>query len=173
MAIVPSQRAVAKVFGVTPKSIQDWIQQGMPGRRGEYDIAKIREWRDSRSRSGSTAKSADTTDLRTQKLEEEVRKLKAEATRAEKTNEFWEGQFIDRHLVENFVSSLNQYVRNELLRLPVEMQSALPAKYRSQLVAEMTDRIRLFLESLASWERRVLELEITEKTNRAGRPKGT
>ncbi len=73
MPTVSSQREVAKVFGVTPKSVQDWIQQGMPGRRGEYDIAKIREWRDSRSASATS----DTTDLRTQKLEEEIRKTQS------------------------------------------------------------------------------------------------
>lgn len=113
---VKSQREVAAHFRVTPKTVGDWRTQGMPGDRGKYDLEAIREWKEARpqdGKNGRNAHSAPTLDMKVAKLEQEVRKLRAEASRAEKTNELIEGQFIDRHLVENFVSHLNQHIRND------------------------------------------------------------
>ncbi len=43
-----TQADVAKAFGVSTRTIREWVAQGMPGSRGAYCFAEILAWRDAR-----------------------------------------------------------------------------------------------------------------------------
>lgn len=46
--VVSRQADVAKHFGVSTKTVQNWQEAGMPFSRGRYDLDAIAEWREAR-----------------------------------------------------------------------------------------------------------------------------
>lgn len=51
--VVESQEDVARTFGVTDRTIRNWIQQGMPVREdGGYDLAEIYRWKSEKDGDG-------------------------------------------------------------------------------------------------------------------------
>ena len=44
--IVKTQREIANRWSCHPRTIRKWIDQGMPGERGNYDLQVIAQWRE-------------------------------------------------------------------------------------------------------------------------------
>ena len=160
-------------------TVRNWIENGMPykqpkkGKR-QYDLLEIRKWKESRAKDNAAkADNSAAVEHRRLRNDMEMRKLQAETERAERQNRLLEGEFIEKWKLEEFVSRYNQFSRDRLLRLPVEIQAAFPVEVRQILVEELTGKIETFLESLHSWQRRVMDLPPAENVQGRGRPRGT
>lgn len=167
--IVATLAEVAEHFGVQPNAVARWRQQGCPGERGRYDLDEIEAWKRTRPKDHRSPSGSDK-DLKEQLLEHKVRHEAARADIEERKNELQRGQYVETHLLENFVSQMNQQIRSDLLRVPVEMASGFPAEHREQIVQDMTDRLKLFLGGLAAWQRRVTKVPTAEPRG-PGRPR--
>lgn len=43
--VVKNTKSIADFFGVQPGTVRnDWVQAGMPGKRGSYDLSEIAQW---------------------------------------------------------------------------------------------------------------------------------
>ena len=78
--VVPTIKQVAKTFGVTTRTVDYWIRDGMPKTAdGLYDIAAIHHWRIERLSKSSARKSeADYFDVQYRKVKYKMAKLDLE-----------------------------------------------------------------------------------------------
>ncbi len=166
--IVTKLAAVAKAFGVKPQTARGWVSDGMPGTPGEYDLAEIEVWKRGRTRdpermAGEFTAAAGSADLDINDLynkgmiataEEKIAKAriaKASAEKKERENRVASGQVADRDEVERLFSETLGRLRDELGRVPLDMQASFPAKVRRELTEALTARINMALTNFAAW----------------------
>lgn len=159
--VVSTLGEVAKAFGVRHQTARTWVSDGMPGSAGAYDLAKIDQWKKSRSRdpdrlaaelATAVAGEVDPDDLLGQALKasakEKIAKARiAEATaqKRERENRVASGQVADRDEIERLFSEMHSALRDELSRIPEEMKASFPAKCRRELAEALKARINMAL----------------------------
>lgn len=111
--IVRRQEEVAQVFGVSVRSIQHWVREGMPHTKdGLYSIVNIQAWRDLKK--AGKGKSDDI-----EQWTAEWKKYKAQYAELELKKAL--GEVIDREEVERGRVTRILIVKKSLLALPQEV----------------------------------------------------
>lgn len=149
--ILTGQAAAARHWNVSVKTIQAWIQNGLPaepsGRSYNFDLSACDEWvnvyRDADKNSESTKLNEQ---LKLAKLKEQ--QLKNEEL--ERKKEIAEGNLVPLDEYELFASELVIEARDQLLNIPKEMRRHLCKKCQKKVVDEMTMVIEHTLQRLAA-----------------------
>ena len=175
--IVRTYVDVARHFGVTKQTVhRDWVEGGMPGEAGRFDLRKIEKWRGTRragkgkqriednfiesSKNGSQTdtSAADQIDDITsippsvRKVYAEARKLEAEAIRKERENAEADGRLVDRTVVIRDVSELVIRLKQRLSAAPAEMEMQFPRKTRKQNKGDFDEFVKQLLAELATMQ---------------------
>lgn len=112
--VVESQEQVAKIFGVSHRTVERWFQDGAPVlRNGRYSIVDIRDWKIARTtKSGKKKKEgADGEDW-------EERYRRAKALREERKESLESGEVVLKSEVEAGLIQASVAVKRSLLTLP-------------------------------------------------------
>ena len=122
---------VAKRFGVSTKTVENWRANGMPGTRGNYSAKAVASWRDKSQR--KTAANTEVSEARRGIFEAERRVKEANANLRE--IEVAERQASIVHLadVENFIAELLAEIRRQHEKIPVDMFKGVEPKIRTRI----------------------------------------
>lgn len=144
---VTSAAKLGRLFGLSERSIQRYVQRGMPYRDGRYEVSACRAWIAENvqdDRAGG--------DLHEQLKRAELEKTLEQARAARLKNDETERNLVNREVVERNGAELCVMVKTRLEQMPDELEMGFPADRRAELKAEITDRIKLILSEMASWE---------------------
>ena len=144
--IVKNQSEIAAHFGVSTQTITKWVQRGMPGRHGKWDIGKIAAWLETRKR-----ERAEFSDLKEEEVRARIRKLEAEATAKEYENRVTEGLLVYRDDVEQEVSEHIIFARSTLDRIPDAVRLELPIEVREPITQLIRNMIHAALVAISEW----------------------
>ena len=137
--IVDSQEKVARVMGVSDRTVRHWIKDGMPVTpQGKYDLLEIRAWRtlrNERNRKGSTGKKSDLDawDAKFREYKARLAEIKLKQTL---------GALIPREIVERELIQISLSVKRNLLALPNQLAAALVGLDARQISVLLTCRIK-------------------------------
>ncbi len=143
LGIVGSQEAVAKVFGVDPRTVAHWVKSGMPYAHGKYDLVEIRAWRALRAKRHSAGK----TKSGSVGWEGEFRKFKAQLEEIKLKKA--QGELIERAVVERELVQISLTVKRAFLTLPRQVAPQLVGLEPRQIEVLMSTRIREIIEKFA------------------------
>lgn len=146
--IVDTQEKVARAFGVTTRSVEHWVRDGMPVTpKGEYDLIEIRNWREFRKQRGSSKnKSKNMLDH----WEAEYREWKAKKMRVEYMEMM--GKLIPREAVEKDLIRISLSLKRAFLSLPRTVASQLEGLDPREIDVILTKRIRDIISMFATGE---------------------
>jgi hypothetical protein len=166
---VRTQAEVGRAFGLTSTHIRaDWSPSGMPGERGKYDLGQIVAWRLRRQQEKEEKQSRPLQDTRGSELERmareaEVRKLQAQAERAELDLETARGRMMDVGEVEAAMSSVCAAYSEHMLSLPHKFATLMSEEQAAEVVPAVEADIKRLLATMAGeLARKVLAPATTE-----------
>lgn len=144
------QAAAARHWDVSVKTIQTWIQNGLPatpsGRSYNFDVSDCEEWvrvyRDANKNSESTKLNEQ---LKTAKLREQI--LKNE--KLERDKEIAEGNLVPLDEYELFAAECVIEARDQLLNIAKEMRRHLCKKCQKNAVDEIQLMVEQILQRLS------------------------
>lgn len=148
--VLSGQAAAARHWDVSVKTIQTWIQNGLPatpsGRSYTFDVSDCEEWvsvyRDANKNSESTKLNEQ---YKTAKLREQI--LKNEKLEREK--EVAEGNLVPLDEYELFAAECVIEARDQLLNIAKEMRRHLCKKCQKNAVAEIQMMVEQILQRLS------------------------
>ncbi|QDT84590.1 terminase small subunit [Gimesia chilikensis] len=151
--ILTGQAAAARHWGVSVKTIQTWIQNGLPaepsGRSYQFDLSACNEWV---SAYRDADKNSESTKLNEQLKEAKLREQLLKNEKLEREREIAEGNLVPLDEYELFAAELVIEARDQLLNIPKEMRRHLCKKCQKKVVEEMTMVIEHTLQRLAAVE---------------------
>lgn len=141
-----SLKAIKKAFGVTDKTIRNWIDKGMPCEKlskvYQFDLSACIKWRETylqESKKGNDAYEAART-------EKEIYRAKM----AKLNYERMDGTLVLAAEVQKAAFSKARQVRDSLLNIPNRVSPIIAAEHDAKKVNEiLTNEIRQCLETLA------------------------
>lgn len=137
-----SQKYVAELLGVTPRSIRDWHAEGFPRNEdGSYSGPEAVAWLLERRSPGD-----DGFDDQRQRL------AAAQAERIERENAIRRGEVADVREVEKFWADCIANARATLLRLPDDVGRTVPPELRAVVVAAARKSVNGALNELADYQ---------------------
>jgi len=136
-----SQKYVAELLGVTPRTIRDWHAEGFPRHEdGSYSGPDAVAWLlERRSPDG------DAFDDQRQRL------AAAQAEKVEAENALRRGELADMREVEKFWTDCISNARATLLRLPDDVGRTVPPDLRAAVVAAARKSVHGALNELADY----------------------
>lgn len=148
--IVSGDTALARQYGVSTKTVQNWKGYGLPcidrGNGFDYDLNETDPWVEAyREEDGSDEEAGS---LNRQIKEAKLRIELAEADRLEREEEQARGNILPRDEYELFATETIQNARDQLLRIPRLMKSHLCSKCHKKL-QELEKQIKTALEQLS------------------------
>lgn len=154
--IVKSQREVALLFGVTVRTVRNWVIEGMPGVKGEYPLKEIIPWRIDRLRRSM----ADP-----EKLKWEVDLKESKAKLARLKYDIKTGKFLEKEEVERQWVDIAMAFKQELLGLPHRVVPQLQGQSLQRMNEILKKRIWEIFDNLAALAKRE-DFKVTEKQKR-------
>lgn len=143
--VVDSQEKVAKILGVSDRTVRHWIKEGMPVTpQNQYDLIEIRSWRllrDKRKKSKESKKKD--AELWETKYREYKAKL-AEITLKQKL-----GQLIPRAQVESQLVQVSLAIKRSLLALPRSVAPQLVGLETREIEVILSGRIKEAINLIA------------------------
>ncbi len=143
--VVDSQEKVAKILGVSDRTVRHWVKEGMPiTPQKQYDLIEIRSWRllrDKRKKSGGRKK-ADA-DFWETKYREYKAKL-AEITLKQRM-----GQLILKAQVETQLVQVSLAIKRSLLALPRSVAPQLVGLETREIEAVLSGRVKEAISLIA------------------------
>lgn len=145
------QAAAARHWGVSVKTIQTWIQNGLPvsgsARKQSFDLTKCEPW--------VNAYRSERSDGDSHKLNEELKKAKLREQvlkneKLEREKEIAEGNLVDLNEYVLFASELVIEARDQMLTVPKEIRRHLCKKCQKKVVQELTMIVEQTLQRLAA-----------------------
>lgn len=127
--IVTTLAAVAEFFGVSPETVKDWREKGMPGiaggpgHLGRYDLAEILQWRDANI--GGTGRN-DARIRNESRAEADRRKAWAAARSAELGLRREEREVVEADTIARYYLRLQGTARGLFEQIPDRLLAALP-----------------------------------------------
>ncbi|QDT26811.1 Phage DNA packaging protein Nu1 [Gimesia panareensis] len=147
------QKEAADYWGRTTKTIQTWMQNGLPatksGRQCVFDVELCQPWVDAFL---SESESSESTKLNEQLKEARLREQLLKNDKLEREKEIAEGNLVPLDEYELFAAELVIEARDQLLNIPKEMRRHLCKKCQKKVVEEMTMVIENTLQRLAAVE---------------------
>jgi len=151
--VLSGQAAAARHWDVSVKTIQTWIQNGLPaepsGRSYKFDLNACNEWvsvyRNANKNSESTKLNEQ---LKLEKLREQQLKNKELQRKELIADEIW----VPREEYELFAAECVIEARDQLLNIAKEMRRHLCKKCQGNAVKELQMMIELILERLSMIE---------------------
>lgn len=141
--ILTGQAAAARHWDVSVKTIQTWIQNGLPaepsGRSYQFDLSACNEWV---SAYRDADKNSESTKLNEQLKEAKLREQLLKNEKLEREKEIAEGNLVPLDEYELFAAELVIEARDQLLNLPKEMRRHLCKKCQAKL-----DEMRMAIEN--------------------------
>jgi len=140
---VDSLEAVARAFGVSPRTAERWSRNGMPkSPEGGYDVIEIQAWR---SLKGSQHKN----DSEDEKTQWDVRYRQYKALLAEIEYQKRIGDLIPREEVEAGMIDRITAIKMQFLALPKRVVGQLEGLEINEREALLTDRIEEIIQEFA------------------------
>jgi hypothetical protein len=148
---------VGREFGLAANTIkQSWRPQGMPGGHGKYHLATILAWRLKylAAQEGKPSHQ-ELTDrqIERQQKEESLRQIKIKNDRLEREESAAVGNLIDRQHVATSVKTAAAVLAERMMKVPSQIEPALPVDIAPTIVADIQRLIRrelvAFSESMA------------------------
>ncbi len=147
-SIVDSQEKVAKVFGVSVRTVANWIKEGMPkAENGTYDLIEIRAWHALRKQRKS-AKSGGKNEL--EMWEMKYRKFKAKLAEVAYKKEI--GLLYEKDIVEKNLVMIFTTVRYKFLNIPQQVSPQLEGLNVRQIAEILSSRIKDICKELSTGE---------------------
>jgi hypothetical protein len=132
--------AAAKALGVTPVALSRMVERGAPAQKGaggrlEYDVSKLRAWREQRAASHRPVADLATERARLARAQRILTNLKIGATR---------GDLLDRGAVVREGQAVMHALRSRLLAVPRQavLAGLLPLEREADLRALVTATLR-------------------------------
>lgn len=151
--VLAGQAAAARHWGVSVKTIQTWVQNGLPvsgsARKQTFHLVDCEPWVDA-YRSERT--DGESTKLNEQLKEAKLREQLLKNEKLEREKEIAEGNLVPLDEYELFAAELVIEARDQLLNIPKEMRRHLCKKCQKKVVEEMTMVIENTLQRLAAVE---------------------
>lgn len=142
--IVNTQEAVAKIFGVTVRTIQYWIREGMPVTNEDtYDLIDIRAWRFTRMKKNKKNQGNEKKDW-----EQIYREMKARLAELELKKALKEYVPIEDIQRELFIYCT--IIKQRMLSLPTQIAPQLIGLDVKQIYALLSERIREIIGGFVS-----------------------
>jgi phage terminase Nu1 subunit (DNA packaging protein) len=152
--IVSNMGLVADFFGVQPSTVRgDWRQAGMPGRKGQWNLKAILEWRDSRPSSQVAPRAASnghpqSPSSRKQLAESLFAERKAERLQIEMQR--LRGEVINRDDARRELAEILVIVKSRLESIPQDCMLETPKRQRPKIQRTVSRKIDLALRQLAT-----------------------
>lgn len=143
---VDSQKRVAKAFGVTVRTVQHWLSEGMPvADGGFYDLVAIQKWRTEREsrRAGDKPDARDAAEIRFRESRADLAELELK----EKRGELVRKADTEREMVKKI-----SVLKMALLNLPNELAPQLAKMDARKIQLTLVDRIRTLINNFAGKE---------------------
>jgi len=141
--IVQTQEEVAKVFGISVRTVQYWAKDGMPKtEKGTYDLVDIQRWRFEKNNTRNSGKNSE-------KDEWETRLKKSKAKLAEIELKKALGEVISTDEVEKARIARIMAVKRALLALPRAVAPILAGLEARDIEILLTSRIREMIAKFA------------------------
>lgn len=147
--LVDTQLQVAKAFGVSERTVRNWVADDMPVRGdGRYDLKAIQGWKFVQAEKHPGGRKKKSADESGQNWEEEYRKWKAmaEELRYKKMT----GDLIDRADVEKGLIHISTVVKRAFLALPKSISPQLAGLEPREILRILTGKIRHIIGQFAT-----------------------
>lgn len=143
---------VANAFGVKRQTVKGWSSDGMPGSPGKYDLAEIAKWKAKRPGDPEQRKLRDESGSLDERIERErLRKLRAQADKAEREEEEAQSRMISADQANSFFAAFFTELTTQLGKIPEELKPGLPEAVREELAATIEQRINITLRQMGAW----------------------
>ena len=140
---VDTQEKVAKIFGVSTRTVQNWVRDGMPiTSQGDYDLIEIRAWKILRNQKHRKKDKKNAIDW-----EERYREYKARL--AEIILKKALGELIPLETIEKELIQIFTAIRQNLLALPNQLAPQLIGLDIRQVSILLTSRIQETISNIA------------------------
>lgn len=150
LGIVDSQEKVAKIFGVSVRTIQHWVRDNMPVTpQGTYDVIEIRAWRMVRNQRRLKGKN---------KIDWEQKYREYKARLAELELKKVLGEVIDVGLVEKELIAIFTVIKKSFLSLGRQISPQLSGLDTRQICNLLDERIKEILGELSD-EKIILKIK--------------
>ncbi len=141
---------LARVLGITPRTVQRFVQEGMPrDGHGKYDLAKCLVWV-ARRKVKDGELEGDTPDSLAKSLRSQRERLiRAQADREELELARARASLVPVEAVREFITQHNRTVRQRILTLPSRIAHQLEGESRDVIEAKLDQALRGALAALA------------------------
>jgi hypothetical protein len=155
---IAGYRALAKRYDVTTKTIQDWINKGLPHhgptRARTFIPSETDPWINA-FRENNSEESNRALQAKLKKLEADARRSNCIAERQEREEELAKGNLIPRDEYELAMIEHITIARDQILTLPKLLARIVPKRYHKKLLSEGDRKIRNVLEQLSKGFERI------------------
>ena len=159
--IVKTRKEAALLLGITERTLCSWarevsfpddaVEMDSKGRKSNWNLPVIREWRDAFGRKGSDPEyESRCRQAQAQKLRAEARIKEAEAAERERLEQIALGNVLPRDQYEAALVEIITITRDRLLTLPGRLSKLPSVTDRQKYKAQAAKVIAKFLTSLAN-----------------------
>jgi len=149
-AILESQEQVARAFGVSARTVANWIKDGMPTTRdGRYDIKDIQAWKFMRGNK-PRGKSGNNNLFKASKLEEwDAKYREFKARKEEILYRKAIGELVERKKIEEGLIIISTAIKRALLALPRELAPILAGLEPREIEKKLTEKVKAVINLFA------------------------
>lgn len=150
MAKTVSVDKLARILGITPRRVQQFVLEGMPrDGHGKYDLAKCLLWVARRKVKDGEIEGESSQSLSVSLRAQRERLIRAQADREELELAKARASVVPIETVREFITEHNRTVRQRILALPSRIAHLLEGETRDVIEAKLDQALRGALAALA------------------------
>jgi phage terminase Nu1 subunit (DNA packaging protein) len=148
--VVETKVQVGSAFDVTPRTVTNWMQQGMPIRQdGRYNLLDIKSWLTEREARAKAKITPPNKNNHENYGDVDLRKVKAQAEKIELENAKTRGELISREIAEQTLREMVVSVKRQFLALPKQIAPQLETIPAIEIEQILTERIEEIIAGFA------------------------
>lgn len=160
--VVDSQEKVAKVFGVSTRTVAYWTRDGMPTTpQGKYDLLEIRAWRTLKKQKKGQSVKKDSLEVWDARFREYKARL------AEIALKKASGELVSRAQVEKDLIHISLTVKRAFLALPRQLAPQLIGLEARQIESILASRVKEIISAFADGQIFIKEKKGRKKNAKA------